>query len=130
LWDGTNFLPFWQIASDGNLLPQAIQLSSVRIAVAERVDIIVDFSKIKAARIYFVNRLEQINGRGPTGKTRVRRIYLSRLSANSSKSTISPSLNCAAIGSVGSRPCCAGTIPPVGLSCRDNSSHWRRNWGS
>jgi FtsP/CotA-like multicopper oxidase with cupredoxin domain len=68
LWDGTNFLPFWQIASDGNLLPHAIQVSSVRIAVAERVDIIVDFSKIKSARIYFVNRLEQINGRGPTGK--------------------------------------------------------------
>jgi FtsP/CotA-like multicopper oxidase with cupredoxin domain len=68
LWDGTNFLPFWQIASDGNLLPQAIQVSSVRVAVAERVDIMVDFSKIKASRLYLVNRLEQINGRGPTGK--------------------------------------------------------------
>ena len=41
----------------------------MRIAVAERVDIIVDFSKIKASRLYFVNRAEQINGRGPTGKT-------------------------------------------------------------
>ncbi len=28
LWDGTNFLPFWQISSDGNLLPQAISVSS------------------------------------------------------------------------------------------------------
>src|SRR4029077_10246147 len=69
LWDGTNFLPFWQICTDGNLLPNAVQVTSVRIAVAERVDIIVDFSKIKASRIYFVNRAEQINGRGPTGKT-------------------------------------------------------------
>ena len=69
LWDGTNFFPFWQIATDGNLLPNAVQVSSVRIAVAERVDIIVDFSKIKANRIYFVNRAEQVNGRGPTGKT-------------------------------------------------------------
>jgi FtsP/CotA-like multicopper oxidase with cupredoxin domain len=69
LWDGTNFLPFWQIATDGNLLPNAVQVSSVRIAVAERVDIIVDFSKIKASRVYFVNRAEQVNGRGPTGKT-------------------------------------------------------------
>ena len=69
LWDGTNFLPFWQIATDGNLLPNAVQVTSVRIAVAERVDIIVDFSKIKASRLYFVNRAEQINGRGPTGKT-------------------------------------------------------------
>ena len=41
----------------------------MRIAVAERVDIIVDFSKIKGSRLYFVNRAEQINGRGPTGKT-------------------------------------------------------------
>ncbi len=69
LWDGTNFLPFWQISTDGNLLPNAVQVTSVRIAVAERVDIIVDFSKIKGSRLYFVNRAEQINGRGPTGKT-------------------------------------------------------------
>jgi FtsP/CotA-like multicopper oxidase with cupredoxin domain len=69
LWDGTNFLPFWQISTDGNLLPNAVQVTSVRIAVAERVDIVVDFSKIKANRIYFVNRAEQVNGRGPTGKT-------------------------------------------------------------
>jgi FtsP/CotA-like multicopper oxidase with cupredoxin domain len=68
LWDGTSFLPFWQIASDGNLLPQAIQVTSVRLAVAERVDIIVDFSKISAKRLYLVNRLEQVNGRGPTGR--------------------------------------------------------------
>ena len=67
LWDGTNFLPFWQISTDGNLLPNAVQVNSVRIAVAERVDIIVDFSKIKASRLYLVNRLEQVNGRGPTG---------------------------------------------------------------
>jgi FtsP/CotA-like multicopper oxidase with cupredoxin domain len=68
LWDGTNFLPFWQISTDGNLLPNAVQVNSVRIAVAERVDIIVDFSKIKASRLYLVNRAEQVNGRGPTGK--------------------------------------------------------------
>jgi FtsP/CotA-like multicopper oxidase with cupredoxin domain len=69
LWDGTNFLPFWQISTDGNLLPNAVQVTSVRIAVAERVDIIVDFSKIRSNRIYFVNRAEQVNGRGPTGRT-------------------------------------------------------------
>jgi FtsP/CotA-like multicopper oxidase with cupredoxin domain len=72
LWDGKQFWPFWQIATDGNLLPNAVQVSSVRIAVAERVDIIVDFGKIAAAgvsRLYFVNRAEQVNGRGPTGKT-------------------------------------------------------------
>ena len=69
LYDGTNFLPFWQISTDGNLLPNAVKVSSVRLAVAERVDIIVDFGKISAQRLYIVNRLEQVNGRGPTGKT-------------------------------------------------------------
>ena len=69
LYDGSQLLPFWQISSDGNLLPQAISVTSVRVAVAERVDIIVDFSKINASRLYLVNRLEQVNGRGPTGKS-------------------------------------------------------------
>jgi FtsP/CotA-like multicopper oxidase with cupredoxin domain len=68
LFDGTHYLPFWQISSDGNLLPYAIQVTSVRLAVAERVDIIVDFNKFTASRLYLVNRLEQVNGRGPTGK--------------------------------------------------------------
>jgi FtsP/CotA-like multicopper oxidase with cupredoxin domain len=68
LFDGTKFLPFWQISNDGNLLPQAVQVTSVRLSVAKRVDIIVDFSKITASRVYLVNRLEQVNGRGPTGK--------------------------------------------------------------
>ncbi|HET7880694.1 MAG TPA: multicopper oxidase domain-containing protein [Acetobacteraceae bacterium] len=68
LFDGKNFLPFWQIGSDGNLLPNAILVNSVRLAVAERVDIIVDFGKIAASRLFLVNRLEQVNGRGPTGK--------------------------------------------------------------
>src|SRR5690349_21398660 len=42
--------------------------ASVRLSVAERADIIVDFGKIKSSRVYLVNRLEQINGRGPTGR--------------------------------------------------------------
>ena len=67
LFDGSNFVPFWQISTDGNLLPQAVQVDSVRLSVAERVDIIIDFGKINASRLYIVNRLEQVNGRGPTG---------------------------------------------------------------
>src|SRR5215469_1972836 len=35
--------PFWVIANDGNLLPVPVQVQSVRIGVAERVDIIIDF---------------------------------------------------------------------------------------
>jgi FtsP/CotA-like multicopper oxidase with cupredoxin domain len=68
LFDGTNYLPFYQVSTDGNLLPQAVKVSSVRLSVAERADIIVDFSKTSAKRLYLVNRLEQVNGRGPTGK--------------------------------------------------------------
>jgi FtsP/CotA-like multicopper oxidase with cupredoxin domain len=64
---------WWQIATDGNLLPNAVKVNSVRIAVAERVDIIVDFAEIfkrtGKSRLYFVNRAEQVNGRGPTGRT-------------------------------------------------------------
>ena len=47
LYDGKQFWPFWQIMTDGNLLPNAVQVTSVRIAVAERVDIIVDFGKMR-----------------------------------------------------------------------------------
>lgn len=68
LYDGQNFLPFWQISTDGNLLPQAMQVNHFRLAVAQRVDIIVDFSKIQGNKLYLINRAEQVNGRGPTGK--------------------------------------------------------------
>lgn len=67
LWDGAKYLPFWQISDDGNLLPRALQRTSLPLAVAERADIIVDFSKIQGNRIYLVNRLEQLDGRGPKG---------------------------------------------------------------
>jgi FtsP/CotA-like multicopper oxidase with cupredoxin domain len=73
--DGKNFIsqPFCQIASDGNLLPNAINVDSVRLSVAERGDVVVDFGKLANSRppgtdFYLVNRLEQVNGRGPTGK--------------------------------------------------------------
>src|SRR5262249_49900478 len=57
--------PFWVIANDGNLLPTPVQLQSVRIGVAERVDIIVDFRPFAGRTIYLENRLRQINGMGP-----------------------------------------------------------------
>jgi FtsP/CotA-like multicopper oxidase with cupredoxin domain len=67
LFNGTDFVPFYQVATDGNLLPQAVPVTSVRLSVAERADIVVDFSKTSAKRLYLVNILEQVNGRGPTG---------------------------------------------------------------
>src|SRR5712692_3045253 len=57
--------PFWVIANDGNLLPNPVQVNSVRIGVAERVDIIIDFSSFAGKTIYLENRLRQINGQGP-----------------------------------------------------------------
>lgn len=64
----SNGAPFIQISNDGNLLPAALTRSSVRVAPAERVDVVVDFSSAQPGdRIYLQNRLEQLSGRGPTG---------------------------------------------------------------
>ncbi|WP_437287059.1 multicopper oxidase family protein [Sorangium sp. So ce406] len=64
----SNRLPFTIISSDGNLLPSPVTSRSVRVAVAERVDVIVDFSDTNIGdRIILENRLEQDDGRGPTG---------------------------------------------------------------
>jgi FtsP/CotA-like multicopper oxidase with cupredoxin domain len=57
--------PFFVIANDGNLLPRPVNVQSVRIAPAERVDIIIDFSQYAGKTIYLENRLLQINGQGP-----------------------------------------------------------------
>jgi FtsP/CotA-like multicopper oxidase with cupredoxin domain len=57
--------PFWVIANDGNLLQNPVQVQSVRIGPAERVDIIIDFSQYSGRTIYLENRLLQINGQGP-----------------------------------------------------------------
>jgi FtsP/CotA-like multicopper oxidase with cupredoxin domain len=68
---GRTLFPFWQISTDGNLLPNAVKVNNVRLSVAERVDIVVDFSSAvlgSLTQLYLVNQLEQVNGRGPTGK--------------------------------------------------------------
>jgi FtsP/CotA-like multicopper oxidase with cupredoxin domain len=60
---------FFQLSSDGNLLPRPLTRKSMRLQVAERVDVIVDFSKAALGeKIYLQNRLEQRDGRAPTGK--------------------------------------------------------------
>jgi len=56
---------YFVIANDGNLLPHPVQVQSVRIGVAERVDIIIDFRKFAGKTIYLENRLNQLNGQGP-----------------------------------------------------------------
>jgi FtsP/CotA-like multicopper oxidase with cupredoxin domain len=58
-----------RIANCGNLLPKAQVVSSIRLGVAERADVIIDFSKYNPGDvIYLENRLEQLNGKGTTGK--------------------------------------------------------------
>lgn len=57
--------PFHVIANDGNLLPAPVQVQSVRIGVAERVDVVIDFSRFAGKTIYLENRLNQLNGMGP-----------------------------------------------------------------
>ena len=58
-------IPFWHIANDGNLLPQPVQVESARIGVAERHDVIIDFSQFAGRSVYLENRLKQLNGQGP-----------------------------------------------------------------
>jgi FtsP/CotA-like multicopper oxidase with cupredoxin domain len=59
---------FWQISNDGNLLPNPVNVESVRLGVAERADVIIDFAPLAGKTLYLENRLEQNDGRGPTGK--------------------------------------------------------------
>ncbi len=66
--NGVN-LPFTYIANDGNLLPAPLLgVKKVHLGVAERADIVVDFSQFRiGTKVYLVNRLIQTDGRGPEG---------------------------------------------------------------
>ncbi len=60
--------PFIQISNDGNLLPRPLTVASVRLSVAERADVIIDFSNYRIGdQIFLLNRLAQDDGRGPNG---------------------------------------------------------------
>ena len=64
-------IPFWVIAADGNLLPTPIQVTSIRLGVAERYDIIIDFNQVKSligshTKVRLENRLVQDDGQGPS----------------------------------------------------------------
>ena len=65
----SNGQSFFQITSDGNLLPRPLTRRSMRLQVAERVDVIVDFSKAAIGeKIYLQNRLEQTGRPGADGE--------------------------------------------------------------
>jgi len=56
-----------QIANDGNLLPRTVKLTALdEQGIAERYDIVIDFSKYKINdKLYLVNLAEHDDGRGP-----------------------------------------------------------------
>ena len=60
-------VPFMVITGDGNFLTEPLWTWSVYLSVAQRVDIIIDFSQVDAGEhLYLWNGLLQTNGRGPT----------------------------------------------------------------
>jgi FtsP/CotA-like multicopper oxidase with cupredoxin domain len=64
-------IPFWVVANDGNLLPTPVQVTSFRLSVGERYDIIIDFNQVKKligshTAVRLENRLQQTDGQGPS----------------------------------------------------------------
>jgi manganese oxidase len=59
--------PFFLIANDGNLLTHPLTMSQLpQLGIAERYDIVIDFSRYKSnQRVYLVNLTEHVLGRGP-----------------------------------------------------------------
>jgi FtsP/CotA-like multicopper oxidase with cupredoxin domain len=61
--------PFLIVTGDGNFQPEPVRAESIYFSVAQRVDVIIDFSEYKVGdSVTLINRLEQTNGRGPTGR--------------------------------------------------------------
>jgi FtsP/CotA-like multicopper oxidase with cupredoxin domain len=53
---GVSALPFWQIGTEGGFLPAPVKLSTLLIALAERADVIVDFSGVPVGtEVYLIN---------------------------------------------------------------------------
>ena len=67
--EGRLYRLFRRFEEDGNLLPQPLKVTSITMGVAQRMEVIVDFRPFAGKTVYFENRLEQVDGRGPTGNT-------------------------------------------------------------
>ncbi|MDT8449827.1 MAG: multicopper oxidase domain-containing protein [Wenzhouxiangellaceae bacterium] len=63
-------LKFYVLSNDGNLLPEPIVTEHVEVWVANRFDVIVDFSAFQPGdKVYLVNRMDmRRDGAGPTGR--------------------------------------------------------------
>jgi len=64
LSDGSEMI---QIANDGNLLPRSVKLTQLdEQGIAERYDIVIDFSRYKVGdKVWMVNLAEHLNGKKP-----------------------------------------------------------------
>ena len=68
-----NKVPYHMIANDGNIMQYAVPFPNAESAegalpeqgIAERYDIVVDFKDMAGKKLYFVNLLEHVNGKGP-----------------------------------------------------------------
>ena len=67
-------VPFYMVANDGNIMEHAVAFPNSESqdlpmqSIAERYDIVVDFSKFAAGtKLYFVNTVEHESGKGPKG---------------------------------------------------------------
>lgn len=61
--------PFTVLSNDGNLLPRPLALPSLTIGGGQRYDVIIDFAKYAPGQsVILENRLEQLDGAGPTGR--------------------------------------------------------------
>jgi FtsP/CotA-like multicopper oxidase with cupredoxin domain len=66
-------VPSYMVANDGNIMQHAVKFPNSQSAqgalpeqaIAERYDIIVDFQGMAGKRVYLVNLLEHVDGRGP-----------------------------------------------------------------
>jgi FtsP/CotA-like multicopper oxidase with cupredoxin domain len=63
----SNGQPFVAIGTDSHLLPAPVTVQSFRLAPAERVEVVVDFTNQFGKNIFLVNRLDQTDGRKPNG---------------------------------------------------------------
>src|SRR5207245_3553561 len=57
--------PSWMMADERKLLRKPVQVTSATIGVAQRVDVVVDFSHAAGQTFYIENRLKQTTGLGP-----------------------------------------------------------------
>ncbi|MBT6537752.1 MAG: multicopper oxidase domain-containing protein [Rhodospirillaceae bacterium] len=61
---------FTVISNDGNIMPAPVEVSELPMAVANRYDVIIDFSHYRPGEhVDLLNILEQFDGGGPTGRS-------------------------------------------------------------